>query len=387
MPDRAPAYQIYLGGQPLSAGNMRNVSRVEYQEAFSQTSRVEITIEDGLSFDLTPELTKLGTPVELWMGWYGQLEKMFEGELVEKNPSGEDESVDSLVLTAFDYSFWLKDETIRIHTEKSYFDIATDIIEKVATVHGEAVSLKPIIKPDADESSNVDSILKKLKVEDDKGFEQLNMTDWEMLERIASQVNHKLICRFDKIYIADMKYFADQQPDNHKFTFIRNPYGDQAHKTGVYSIIGYNPRVSKVGQRTSVEVVSFDPFKSDNERYGKETLANLGHDASGYTDITVKSEVQQTLRIRGVARNENEARIMAEAELKRRAEQLVRGDFRVVGNPYLKAGQKQEIILQVFGDIGKQFSGDYTLIGVRHVFSSEGYFTSFDVQRERLTAV
>lgn len=376
MPDRAPAYQIYLGGQPLSAGNMRNISRVQYEEAFSQTSRVEITIDDGLSFDLTPELTKLGTPIELYMGWHGQLEKMFEGELVEIGPSGEAESVDSITLTAFDYSFWLKDETNRIYTEKSYYDIATGIIEKAATVNGKSVSLTPIIDPEAQ--------LKKLKVADDKSFEQLNLTDWEMLERIASEVNHKLLCRFNKIYIADLKYFADQQPDAHKFMFIRNPYGGQTNDPSVFSLIDYNPRVSKVGQRTSVDVVSFDPFKqSDNER----TSGDVTLDRLGYTDITVKSEVKQTLRVRGIARNANEARIMAEAELKRRAEQLVKGDFRVVGNPYLKAGQKQNIELQVFGAIGKQFSGEYTLTGVRHTFSSDGYFTSFDVQREKLSKV
>lgn len=378
--DKAVAYRIKLGGVEVSNATYANVSRLVFEERFFETSHVELTVKDGLHFDLTPEQLKLGTKFDLEIGYVNDLVKVFEGQIVEVAPSGDGSGVDTLQITAFDYSHLLKVENPgRIFTNNNCHDIAVEIIENTDGKREDGMTLKYSIDPDAE--------MKQLKISDDLSVTQESETDWEVLVNIAHKVNHKILCRFDTIYIMSLAKFQEQQPAEHKYTFERNRFG--SYGNGVYPLEKFEPRVSAVDQRTNVEVISFDPVKTGTAApHERRAGTQLDNRMSGYTDIKVRSDVTETLRVRGTAHNENEARTMAQSELRRRAEQLVKGDARVMGNPYIRAGQKQTIVYSCFKDIGRQFSGEYTIKGVRHQIETDGLLTTeFDVMRERLTEI
>jgi|GEM_PF-2918053 len=377
MPDKAVDYKVTIGDIEVSAATYANISRIVFEERFFETSHVEITIKDGLHFDLTPEQIKFGTKIEIELGYVGDLVKVFEGQIVEVAPSGDGGGVDSLQITAYDYSHLLKlEHPGRTFTETNLLDIVKEIVTDSKGKREDKVSLVAVIDPEDE--------LRKMKIMDDASINQEGQTDWEVLTDLANRLNYKLLCRFNEVMIVRLDRIQADQSVDHKYIFERNLF--DTYKDGVYPLVAFNPRVSSVEQRTNVEVVSFDPFKSDGKRIAYESLAGLGRDVSGYTDIKVNTEATETIRVLGIARTPGEARTMAQSELRRRAEQLVKGDARVMGNPYIRAGQKHTIIYSAFRDIGKQFSGEYTIKGVRHQIDSDGLLTTeFDVMRERLT--
>lgn len=381
MTDRATAYEIRFADKPLSRGVMSNITRITYEERFFETARLEISIQDGSEFDLTPDQIRNGTKVECWLGYWGDLEKVFEGEIVETHPAMDQGKLGHVNIVCMDYSYWMKKKREkRVFTDLKPKSIAEKIIQTANENVGASVSLEPNVAAD------LNSIAASESGAD--WAEQIEMTDWEVLDKICHLGNYRLIGRLDTVYLQPLSFFSstDMQPDDSRFVFVQNPGPGDLNPANAYPLIECNPRAGSYDQVDEVKVLSFDPVKDGGKEPNQRT-ATSESGSQGWTDIRVRSEFTQTIRVAGTARNQQEARRLAEAELRRRAEQLIKGEMRTLLRPELRAGQVHQVQINSLQDIGRAFSGKYTLNGVRHVFSGDQRYTEFDVLRDRLTQV
>ena len=370
----APRFKIEINGRDLADTApvaFSSIKRVMFEQAFFRTSRVEISFRDSENFDLAPELTKLHSRLNLRMGYHGRLCEMFEGSLAGIEPSCEQGEPPTLVLKAYDYSHKLKVEP----PNRIYKDNNLDnVVRKIIASHKD-----PALKAEIER----DSKLKAILPETDQRVVQVSMTDWEVLAKAARLVNYKLFVEFDTVYLVSSDYL--RKSSGIRYIYNARKPDIEADKTA--PILSFYPRLGFEDQRKTVEVVGWDAYKAKGIRYSKAELEQIEKDSDleGYTEISVIAS--EKLVVNEVAKTDKQARDMAEAELRRRAEQLVRGDLTIIGDPEIELGEMLALKINAFGRIGRQFSGEHQVAGIRNIITSTGYITEIDINRQGLTEV
>ena len=379
MDQRAPKYQIRINGRnlnelaPVANSCIRNIT---FEEAFSRTSHVDITFEDAVGFDLLiSQINPLDNPVlELSMGYHNCLPKVFEGTIVEVNPSGDQGDNPKLILKAYDYSTALKSPRDPVtYTDTNLYKIVYDIIMNIKNP-----ILNPIIVP-GNRMKNVasDEIIQSIT--------QMTATDWELLAGAAEFVNLKLFCRGKDVYLVDSDYLAQNQLNPGR-KYIYKPGINEVDKETSFPIVSVNPKIAREGQRLKVEVRGWVSYDSEGFKRGTMDLDGLKNKYKNYSELIVSSTSLETIVIKGKSiKNSNDAKRYAEEELRKRADRLVRGDAVIVGDPFVRMGDKFNVTMRIFGDIGSKFSGGYTVSGVRHTLSDNGFLTELDIERNMLT--
>ncbi len=138
---------------------------------------------------------------------------------------------------------------------------------------------------------------------------------------------------------------------------------DLAHQRASVQVNGYDiARKEGIHGRASASVLA-----SENEgggRTGPDFLGDLFPDAVEQ----VHADAPLT---------EAEARVLAEARLKRRARRFVTGKGVTAGSPDMQVGSKVDLV-----DLGPWFSGVWHVARVRHTFDrAEGFRTRFEAER------
>jgi phage protein D len=228
-----------------------------------------------------------------------------------------------------------------------------------------------------------DSRLRAILPETDQRVVQISMTDWEVLTKAAELVNYKLFVRFNTVYLVSSDYLRKSSG----IRYIYNARKSDIQDDEVAPILSFYPRLGFEDQRKTVEVIGWDAYKEKDVRYSRAELENVEKDSDlkGYTEISVIAS--EKVRINQVARTDKQARELAEAELRRRAEQLVRGDLTIIGHPEIELGEILDLKINAFGRIGRQFSGEHQVVGIKNILSSTGYTTEIDINRQGLTEV
>jgi len=360
-----------------------HIGNMELQESLDETAKFEFSITESEVIQLDPSLYRLGTPVMLYLGYVDDLSLVFHGEIAKVAPDYPQEaSVPRLRITCHDLSYKLKRQPgAYIFKSPEYpnqYRIVTYLINKYGL----------------DANINPDTPLKDFKQGDDQSVNQEDETDWEMLDGIAKRLNYRLFVRETTVYMVSDNYLKSEQVA-FKRKMIYRPTPEQLRQAqDNIVLLSFRPEVGSDGQRERVEVLSWHVKRAKPDKYSKAELSETTTEKGGdiYTEIKVRTEVVETLRMFGVAigsgpENEGQARALAEAEIQRRADNLVRGyDAVILGNPLVRPGQEHWLQLNALGRFGQQYSGNYFLTSVRHELTTdEGYLTYFDCRRSGLT--
>ena len=198
----------------------------------------------------------------------------------------------------------------------------------------------------------------------------------------------------DDDYLAGAEYHAKMDKDHpHKqLTLIFNATRKDLDAIDTRPLATFRPQVGSAEQREKVEIIGWTPSGSSGETKARTALD--GGKDQVYTDIKVRTQTTETVRIHGVRLPSNveaqwQARALVEAELDRRARNLVRGDaVLATGEPYLRVGQRHIVQVNDLRPFGAKFSGEYTITAVRHEIDEQGVCrTEFDVRRPEVTKV
>jgi len=371
MPDKAPDFGIICNGVEITDLVKSHLGSLVYDESLEATAKLEFGIRESEAFSLDPEDFKLGTSVELYMGYTDGVSKIFEGEIGKVSPEFPLEDPSVLKVIAYDQSYKLK----RVSPPKIYKgpDLKA-IAEEISKKHG----LKIVVDPPGP--------LSDFSLEDDQSIEQIDETDWEILDRLAQVGNYKLFVKFDTLYLVQKKYLVSNQSE--KFRLIYRPTEEELQDFYARPLLEFFPEIASDQQRLKVEVISWAAIDSRGKKYGKMSLSEAETKGEAYTEVKVKTEVIETMRIVGkAARTTGQAKMIAQGELQRRADGLIKGMAVIMGNPLVQMGQEHELVLRDLGKFSDQYSGDFFLTGVRHQLDLKGYLTFFDVRRTGLTSV
>jgi phage protein D len=168
---------------------------------------------------------------------------------------------------------------------------------------------------------------------------------------------------------------------------MERPTPDDLHD-GVIPLLEFTPKVGTSGQRGSVRIISWTPEKPEGltEKIDMDDIES--GDVIVYTDIKfIADKGIEYHRVTDIIRDEKHAKALVKAELKRRAEKMVTGEVEIPGNPHIRMGYEIWIQLKTFGDIGRQYTGLYTVTKAKHELSKDGYRTKLELRRPGLTKV
>jgi phage protein D len=344
-----------------------------FETAFFQTSHVEITFQDAEGFDLIPDMVNpiMNSRLELYLGYHPSPQKIFEGHVVAMEPYGDRGENPKIRIKAYDYSWLLKvPREPSIYTDTNLLSIINNMVK----IERAKLTLEPIINPSEP--------LHKFKAENYRAVNQIDMTDWEFLSKAARLVNYKLWCNGTQVYMVDQNYLQSQQIQEN--TYIYRPFYGQIDNDTAFPLLAFNPRAAREGQRLSVEVISWSSISERGIKKGEGELGDLKDKGFAYTEMITRSEVTEKLVIEQFVESSADAKRIAEKILRERADQLVKGNAIIVGDPNIQIGQRHILQMNTFGQCGRLISGEYQIIGVKHNLSKAGFITEFDINRDRL---
>jgi phage protein D len=304
-----------------------------------EVSKNEFLIVEGKTL---PEFFKLGSPVEISMG-YGdrtKLDPMLIGVVTELQTSFPSSGLPQLTVSGFDYSFCLTKGAGSDNWEnKKDSDAVRDIARKY----------------------NLDP-----KVEDTKVVQPKIVQSQES----AAEFVRKLADRNGFEFFVTEKDLVFRKPANDKQGLIKLRWGR--------GLLSFSPDIRLSEQVTEVEVHGWniqtkkaivgkakrgdEPGRDPNRQSGAEYLER------------VCKKTQSTLRIREPVFSQQEADLRAKAILKRRSEGFVGGRGETIGIPELKANVNVEL-----DGLGKLFNTTFYVRQTTHTVDSSGYRTSFEI--------
>lgn len=378
MPDRAPEALLMISGKEVHERISSHLAFLECQESLTESARLVFALKDGDWFEqwcLQPDDFKLGSTVECRLGYSGDLNEIFTGEIIGVSPTfGADES-STLKVTCHDIGYQFKRVPApAIFTAQKYGTMKA-VAEAILRKH----KVKWLISPETK--------LANIKMSDDQVLTQTETTDWELLAELAGLIHANLFARGDTIYMVDDAWLLSQQA--YGLTFAHRADRDLLKELKAAPLLSFSPNLASAGQRIKVEVIAWSSEDTQGKVYGESKLETLRSVNQIYTDIKVKSEAIETLRIVGkTAKSRGQAEQLALAELQRRADNFVTGQGVIALDSRVRAGQKHWLEPRSLGIFGKQYTGEYMFTGVKHTVDPEkGFRTSFDVRRDGISAL
>lgn len=368
MPDRSSAYRIVICDQDLLQSV--RITDIVYEESLGATAHLDFGVRQSESSPLDTNLFRLGQQVTFWIGYVGDLQQVFTGEIGEIAPDCPESGDPQVRIKCFDYSYGLKRISPGFHYTADKFPHFKQVVEFIA--HRNALNL--VIEPVA-------------KLTDRNivaGIDQIDQTDWQMLLDAASHNNLRVFVRHGTLYIVDDNWLAAQQGMSWELVYGCDRSGITPTQ---WPLFAFTPDLSSRGQRTGVEVVAWSATNAKGEHRGTASLGDAMVDGLAYTDVKVRTDVTEVIRIvgRSIA-TDAEAQALAAAEMQRRADQLVQGQAQMPGNASIGMGQKHRFTINALGNFGVQFSGEYWITKVRHTIDiKQGFRTAVDVRRNGVT--
>ncbi len=376
-----PRWQIAINGAELSENAKLAVKEITFEEKLGSTSKVEVTFEDGELFDLTVAAVAPESEFSLQIGWEHELVEVFNGELTEDAPEFAHMRPNELRLTAYDRSWRLKrfEWPPEVYAKNKLLEVVTAVLDKY--------------RPDGfDYVIDTNAPLKDYILNDYQvGFRPDDQTDWYFLSLIAEENDLALFVRNKTIYL--VAYDSFLQPTatqvgivpTFKLNFYYRPLAEQEVDPLGVELYHFRPRRRPLKQRQKVELIAWTSVDAQGKKRGSADLQPQRGQLD-YTMLKVATTRVETLVVSGSVRSTNEAIILAQAEIEKRARKFIEGQGSLKGWPHVRMGQTHNFIVRGFNDFGAKYSGDYFITGTEHNWSrDEGYRTSFDVERSALS--
>lgn len=374
MEDKSPNWSLQIGTVTIDALAKTHIKDPTVSEAFGETALLTFAVAESEAFLIDPAVFREGSDVAFFGGYGDDQKLLFVGELTRIKPMFSSASECVVAIECSDFSNHMK----RQPPNRTFTNVRfKGVIETFARFH----NLDLVVIPERPLVDNPAGLAQAVEQED--------QTDWEVIGEIAKRMDYKYFVRERTLYMVRDSAFS--AVDGTRFEFVFNPVGDELG-AGVYPLIDFFPERGTDDQRSKVEVISWSSVGADGKRQAAATLADLPFTGESYSQVRVKTEAIETLTIRNKAVSSTaEARDIAIAELRARAANFISGQGVVVGDPRIRIGQTHKMTLKALNypesrnSFGRQFTGYYLLTGVKHSFSSEGFITSFDVQRGEVT--
>ena len=382
MPNRACDFELTIDGQSLSGDAKRHLSGLTYEESLTETARLTFSIVPSELFGLSAMPIKLNSEVSLSLGLLFDLVPVFTGNVVRIYPEFPEREPARLQVMCYDKSCGFK----RVPPDRIWTDIsAYGVIEKLATMHGLGAEVHPSAK------------LKEFVFSGERCLNQVDETDWGLLDKAAKAGGYNLFVKHSTLFLVDDDYLAGvdfqklMDPDRplRQIRLVYRPDAEDLADPDVCILKSFQPEVGTRDQRTQVEFISWSSVTESGEKLGTGKLSQEPTKSQKYTEIVVETETVETLRITGeAALTASQAKMMARAELHRRASRLVEGQGVLAnGFPALRMGQRHLIEINAMPPWGQKFTGEYMITAVKHAIDRQGVFTTeFDIKRDGLTS-
>lgn len=376
-----PSWEIAINGKPLTETQRLSVKSISFEEKLTYTAKVELTISGGELFDLKVADVATESELSLAMGWGGEAVTLFAGDITEVTPEFEFDRASAVTVVAYDRSYQLKK-----------FRFPPEMYDKTKMVDVVRAVMDKYRKFDLDYIVDSDAPIKDFVLSDyQAGFRPDDQTDWQFLGAIAEANDLMLFVRDHTIYFVGYGYFDKPQfglavpyvPN--RFNLYFRPLANEESDGRGILLYKFKPRNRALKQRDKVELIAWTSVDAQGRRRGGAEL-EVERGRMNYTQVKVASNRIETISISGTAQNTNDAIMLAQAEIDKRARKFVEGQGSMKGWPLLRMGQKHNFVVRDLGDFGEKFSGEYFISGTEHTWTREsGYRTSIDVERKALS--
>jgi phage protein D len=344
-----PAFEILINGTALSVEAAAHVTAVsvEADTEMPDMFSLEIVASDDLEDQflwVDSEDFAVGNVVEVKLGYAEQLASLFKGEVTGLEPSFNAGRLPTLVVRGYDRRHRLtRGRQTRSFLQKKDSDIAAQIAREAG--------LTPQV---TDSKVTHEYVL------------QANQTDYEFLLERAGHIRYEVVV-------------ADKTLNFHP---VANDRGEELTLAADADLSEFHPRLSSAGHVSDVVVRGWDP-KNKKEIVGKakagDEVSMMGGTQAG-AKLSEKAFGAATgLLSRRPVLTQAEADQMAAARFNRDSLELITGDAVCGGCADLRPGK----VVKITG-AGKRFSGQYYVTAATHLYTQDGYTTSFSFRRNAL---
>lgn len=342
---------IKVNGNDLPIAAMNNLLEVVVEDDLAQPSMFVLRFVDA-DFTLTDgNLFKLGNDVQiLAKDIHGKAQSLMKGEITALEPELTQNHIE-LVVRGYDRSHRLyRGRSTRTFLNQSDADMFTRVVQ---------------------EAGLTAQVTSSAAIGETFGYiVQDGLSDMEFLRARAARTGYRI-----SVDGRTVKYIPD---DQHASAAPPQKFGE--------TLLDFRSRLTVATQANEVEVRSWDPT-AKRAVVGNATLASqrpavqdgvTGGDAAKQAF----SSAAKIIVCDQPVRTGQEAKTLAQAVLDELAGDYLSIEATCLGEPALRAGATVEL-----QQIGKRFSGTYSVTATRHEYIDDGYRTTFYVTGRRPNSV
>lgn len=343
----APEVRLRVAGQDVPLEAEADVIEVSVLQDVSAPGMFAVRLMnwdlDKLQFTWSDDpLFAEGGEVEVLMGYAGELEPVFVGEVTGLEPEFRADETPTVTVRGYDRGHrLLRGRKTRSFTQVKDSDIAAQIAQE-AGLTAEA----------EDTRITLEYVL------------QHNQTDFEFLEARARRIGFE-------VWVEGKTLKFRPRPSDESEVLTLHLEED---------LLEFCPRLSTVGLAGTVEVRGWSP-KDKEALLGTAAAADAGSTMGGKTsglDVAAKAfDAAVAASVDNPVLDQGEADQIAAGRIREMALSYVTGEGLAAGRADLKAGT----VVKIEG-CGQRFSGLYYLASVCHTYTPKrGYRTAFTVRR------
>jgi phage protein D len=353
----APRSVISINGQELTG----DIVSVQLSQKLNAAAEATITVSDRFDMEkqeftlLDKDMFKVGSDVEIKMGYADSLRKMMSGMITNLDPSFSAEGAPMVRITAKDPMHVITKKTAPEDRDAFNRKAAEGVTDSdIAKLIGDLI----VEKSGANLSISVDATdveYDKIQLQGETRFHDL------LLER-AKRIYYEF-------YIQD-GVFSFVNPGISESEILTLQLGRD--------LVKFKPRIASAEVVTEVKVRSRNSATGEDiegSAQSKDKNALLKLVGKFYEEV---KEVQEEVTNIPVF-SKKEADTIATARLNRAGGTLINGDGQTIGIPEIRPGVNIKI-----EKVGKWFSGKYYVEEATHSIDSNGYTTDFKVRRHLL---
>lgn len=331
-----PEVKIKIDNEEIDKSTFGKFVKLKVSLKADGTSMAIINFYD--SRECEDSIFTLGTDVGISLGYSQKFKILFSGEISHISYNFASNEGSQIELTCSDKLIKLaRVTTTEVFKQMKYSDIAKKLANKVG------------LKTDIDDTVEVIPSVTKY-----------NQSDLTFLKEIAEKKGYEVAC------------------DDDKFIFKKVRVSKQTKGIDLIlddNLIDFDAQLDAKDVLSEVTVSAWDPVTKSRVKSSAK-VGNKLKDACGKIQgKAIKPNITNKMYIEGKeGLSEAEAKKIAEEELDRSSRGFLSGSGTCVGDPDLKPA-----IIVMIKNIGKNVDADFYVTSCEHIYSLDGYTTSFNV--------